>query len=127
MPRTDPACRARQAATRCCLLILLLNLQGQTKTLNTNTQYTNTNKQIQKMTISDPPVAKQVPSGCFTSLLLIKVQYTPHLANQIFSICHLLKFQECQRMCKYGFHHRLLWSRADGESGDFAKTNGDNF
>ena len=93
MPRTDPACPARQAATRCCLLILLLNLQRQTKTLNTNTQYTNTNKQIQKMTKCDSPVAKQVPSGCFTSLFLIKVQYTPHLANQIFSICHLFKFQ----------------------------------
>ena len=24
-------------------------------------------------------------------------------------------------MCKYGFQHRLLWSRADGESDDFAK------
>ena len=39
MPGTDPACRARLAATRCCLLILLLILQGQTKTLNTNTQF----------------------------------------------------------------------------------------
>ena len=91
MPRTDPACPARQAATRCCLLILLLNLQRQTKKLYTNTQYTNTNKQIQKMTTCNPPVAKQFPSGCFTSLLLIKVQYTPHLANQIFSICHLFQ------------------------------------
>ena len=122
MPRIDPACPARQAATRCCQLILLLNLQKQTKTLYTNTQYTNTNKQIQKMTISDPPDAKQVPSGCLTSLLLIDVPYTPHLANQIFSICHLLKFQPCQRIGNYGFQHRLLWSLADGESDDFAKT-----
>ena len=74
------------------------------------------------MTISDPLVAKQVPSGCFTPLLLIKEQYTPHLANQKFSICHLMKFQPCQRICKYGFQHRLLWSLADGESDDFAKT-----
>ena len=74
------------------------------------------------MTIYDPLVAKQVPSGCFTSLLLIKEQYTTHLANQIFQFVICFKFQPCQRIGNHGFQHRLLWSRADGESDDFAKT-----
>ena len=75
------------------------------------------------MTISDPSVVKQVPSFrvfyVFTSHQ--SAIHAPSSKSDIFNLSFVSNFSNAKDIGNYGFQHRLLRSRADGERDDFAK------